>query len=92
MNDSRWVLDCNECRSGAAVDVEAGVSRCFECGAVYSVDDDTLVLPSADTIASIVAVLGARPDRRTRNWQPGETLSGLRKENRHHGLPTKGRK
>lgn len=86
VSQGRWVVLCPECYSGAAVDVEHGEARCFECGAVYQASTDTLRLPSPASLAAIDTILGARPDLRTRNWQPGETLRALKTENRQHGV------
>jgi hypothetical protein len=84
VNEGRWVVNCPECFSGAAVDVDEGVARCYECGAVYATATETLVLPSPQTIAAIDEALGARGDRRAMNWT-GETTAALRRENKQHG-------
>lgn len=92
VSEGRWVVSCHECYGGAAVDVDAGVARCFECGAVYVTEDGTLVLPSGAMLAAIDEILGARAEVRTRNWAPGETLHRLRLENKEHGVPAAAKK
>jgi hypothetical protein len=43
-----------------------------------------VTLPS--DVEAIEGALVVRPDRSTRNWQPGETVDDLLRENREHGI------
>ena len=78
VNWNRWIVDC-PCGAGAGVDWDAGVARCFLCGAVHR----TVVL-DADR-AAIEAALLQRPTPNTRHWGPGETVAALEAENTAHG-------
>ncbi len=73
-----WVATC-ECGAGNGVHPEWERARCFACGAVHRVR-----LPRQ--WRAIEHVLLERPLSETRNWKPGETLAGLRAENREHGV------
>lgn len=106
MNWGRWIIDCSGpgCRSalevkpaGPPVIDRNGVvqfhpvwgdlsMRCWDCGWTTR----HLAWP-ADPFG-IEAILYARPDEKTRNWFPGETLDALLLENIAHGLmpPTDG--
>jgi hypothetical protein len=96
MNWSRWIIDCAHCTSGLTpghhlydergvmvrYSIEWGdaAMRCWDCGGLTEG-----VLWPADP-AAIEAILGMRPDERTRNWYPGETLDALMLENIAHGI------
>ena len=69
-----WIVDCS-CGSGAGVDWDAGVARCFLCGAVHR----TVVL--AVDRAAIEATLLTRPTPHVRHWWPTETVADLEAEN-----------
>lgn len=93
----RWVVDCGHplCSSaltlGPDVEVEGdGIRRglrwgqdsmqCWDCDHVTE-----LIFWPADP-AAVQMLLRQRPDIRTRNWDPSETLEDLLAENIEHGL------
>jgi hypothetical protein len=96
MNWSRWIVDCAHCTSGLVV----GVHLCDEHGTMvrYSIEwgDWSMVCWDCGQVteaiawppdpAAIEAILSMRPDEKTRNWEPGETLDGLLMENILHGI------
>ena len=84
VNWGRWVADCPHCRSGAMV-----VSRidpvfwCVKCG-MRGHEWRSVVFPAnADDIEALLVM---RPEMANRNWRPGETVDGLRGENRTHDV------
>lgn len=93
----RWVVECSNpfCSSaltlGPDVVIVEGLIRrglawgqrdmqCWDCGFVTS---EIVWPPDPDAIEML---LGGRPDPRTRNWFPNETLQDLLAENIVHGL------
>lgn len=84
VNDGRWVAQCR-CGSAQVVDPEHSMFFCVECLNDYAGGQwVTIRFPRGR--ASIERLLEARPDRRTMNWRPGESLSDLRRENRQRGV------
>lgn len=100
MNWSRWILDCSNPGCLSALEVKAPQApyidrdgnvwfhptwgatsmRCWDCGWTTR-----HVAWPADPFA-IEAILFMRPDEKTRNWSPGETLDSLLLENLVHGI------
>ena len=96
MNWSRWVVDCAWCTSGLIPGVhlfDAGGRKvrhslewgdrsmvCWDCGGVT----EGIEWPP-DPLA-IELILSMRPEEKTRNWFPGETLNDLLQENVAHGI------
>lgn len=93
INWSRWIADCPAC--GSALAVQRGqhdfgawtpdgfASGCWDCGT------RTVILwPADDLAAGVERMLSMRPDPKTRNWTPGETLHDLMVENAHAGIFT----
>lgn len=100
MNWSRWVIDCGGPGCLSALEVKppgppvvdrygrvlfhptwgAASMRCWDCDWVT-----TRIDWPADPFA-IEAILFMRPDEKTRNWTPGETLDALLLENIAHGI------
>ena len=80
-NHSRWVADCPNPYCGSALQMEPGEFefRCWDCGA-----ESEVVWPPNH--ADIETLLSMRPDPRTRNWEPGESLHDLLHENAAHGI------
>lgn len=81
-----WIVDCPDCRSAEVAWIGEGLFMCSECfnGAVGG-KWRRVVFPK--NRLQVEAVLKARPMPATRNWSPGETVTGLKRENREHGLP-----
>jgi hypothetical protein len=89
-NWSRWIVDCSSCPSALAVPVGTHEVSCWDCGQPIG----PIVWPP-DPVA-ITTLLAMRPlwvkseDGETwdcpRNWEPGETLEDLLRENTEHGL------
>jgi hypothetical protein len=81
VNDSRWVADC-ECGAGMALSPGVDRATCIECGNRYVVN-----WPDDDERQQVEAALLARPNWSTRQWQPGEKIADLERENTERGLP-----
>lgn len=100
VNWGRWIADCPSC--GSALAVEPGQERlggplwesdgermylagfregCWDCGTVTD-----LVWPDSGTVDGVERLLGMRPDPKTRNWEPHESLHDLMRENAQHGI------
>lgn len=85
VNWNRIVVDCPRpgCTSALMVPPFSPGFECWDCG--WSAP---IVWPP--NLADIVAVLLMRPDPKTRNWEPGETVMELVGENLAHGIaPTR---
>jgi hypothetical protein len=83
INHGRWIADCPHC-SGALV-----VSRTdpyFWCPACRMAQSGWQAVKFPGEADEIEAVLMKRPDKRTRNWYPGETVEALERENAEHGI------
>lgn len=81
INWGRPVVDCPSPHCTSALMLPAGtpVTQCWDCGACGAV-----VWPA--NLDDIALVLAQRPDDKTRNWEPGETLMDLVNENLLHGI------
>lgn len=81
INWSRIVVDCPRtwCTSALTLPPGTDVFRCWDCH--WSAP---IVWPA--NLPDIVSVLSLRPDPKTRNWQPGETVMDLVLENIEHGI------
>lgn len=84
INWSRIVVDCPRdwCTSAWSLPPGTEVFQCVGhggCGWTAPI-----VWPA--NLADIVAVLALRPDPKTRNWEPGETVMDLVHENLAHGI------
>jgi hypothetical protein len=76
VNCGRWLVRCPFCPAAVRA---SRVDRRFLCAECGSGGSWLPVVWPADA-ADIEAVLCARPDRRTRNWMPGETVADLTAE------------
>lgn len=81
-NWGRWLIDCSSRYCTSAMQVYPGqvLVTCLDCGTTMG----PLIWP-ADP-AGVEALLSMRPDEKTRNWLPGETLQDLLMENVAHGI------
>jgi hypothetical protein len=81
INWSRIVVDCPRRWCTSALSLPPGWEhfQCWDCGWSAPV-----VWPA--NLPEIVAVLALRPDPKTRNWEIGETVMGLVRENIEHGI------
>lgn len=89
VNGSRWVCSCPDLACGGAERVSflSGVMFCCECrNAANGNDYIQVAVPDADTREGIESALLVRPDWRTRNWQPGESIQDLLDENAAMGV------
>ena len=77
-NHGRWVADCpaDQCSEAHTVTPGDGFV-CVNCGA-------TSKLKWPLNMEQIDRVLSTRPVPETRNWLPGETVTGLERENVEH--------
>lgn len=83
-NWGRWICKCPAGMCTNAVQVERRQER-FECAGSGSCGWTSPIQWPADPDA-IEMLLRRRPDAKTRNWLPGETLEDLLAENTAHGL------
>jgi hypothetical protein len=89
VDGSRWVADCPNplCTGAEVVNFETGLFFCCECRNAHVNHDYIKVrFPNEDVRQSIEAALLERPDWRVRGWRPTETVAGLKRENKEHGL------
>lgn len=101
VNWSRWIVDCaspictsamtlgdeREDRAGnvwPGLVIGQSTMRCRDCGFLT----EGIEWPP-DPLA-IETVLSWRPDEKTRNWEPGEMIADLLRENVEHGVPIPG--
>lgn len=81
-----WIVDCPDCRSAEVGWINESLFMCSACfNAMVGGKWRRVVFP--ENRPQIEAVLKARPMPINRNWSPGETVTGLKRENREHGLP-----
>lgn len=92
VNHGTWIAPC-PCaapglpRPGMIVFKDTPIAWCLRCeNAEVGGAWRPVVLPPPDEVAAIEALLSARPDLATRNWEPGETVADLAAENAAHGL------
>ena len=93
--EGRWLADCPACREAAYVTPFDPIHFCAQCGNAYSNGDAARVIFPKNS-AEIEAALLERAakeahylqrtatvpigDAQARNWQPGETVTDLRKQ------------
>jgi len=91
INHGRWLVDCPGCNSALVVDLSEPVYMCVECANAAN-DGRWLQVTLPRNRKAIEAELLKRPfgrnpaDAPTRNWEPGETVADLRRENAEHGI------
>ena len=92
INHGRWLVDCGGCNSALVVDLSAPVFMCVECGNAGN-DGKWFQVTVPSNRKAIETELLKRPingrnpaDAKNRNWEPGETLAMLKKENAEHGV------
>lgn len=79
--NSMWIVDCAYCPSAQQLQrFQPG----FECGYCYGVGD--VIWPAEEMVHSIERLLLMRPLPLNRNWNPGETIADLMRENAEHGV------
>lgn len=83
-NWGRWIARCPAGLCTSAVQVRRWQQR-FECTGEGGCGW-TAPIQWPDDPEMIEAILGLRPDVRTRSWLPGESLDDLIAENARHGL------
>lgn len=85
VNDGRWIVQCPDCGGSQLASPEMDRFFCVDCLNVGT-DGNWIVVAWPDGVAAIEAALSARPDVRTRNWRPNETVGALLAENHMAGL------
>lgn len=85
VNHGRWMVRCEECNSCQVVWPDDPVYLCAGCWNVTVGGKWRPVVFPAER-AEIDAILSARPEERTRNWELHETVDELRQQNAEHGL------
>lgn len=83
-NWGRWVARCPAGLCTNAMQVHRWQER-FECAGAGSCGWTSPIAWPADPEA-VEMLLAMRPDTRTRNWVPGETLQALLQENAAHNV------
>lgn len=83
-NWGRWLARCPAGLCSNAIQIHRWQQR-FECAGEGNCGWTTRI-QWPDDPEMTEAILGLRPDVRTRNWLPGETLDDLLAENAQHGL------
>jgi len=78
INHGRWVVDCT-CNGAGLTSRSFGVACCFDCGRVYT----EIVFP--ENVLAIELLLIGRMDPTQRNWNIGETVELLEKDNMAFG-------
>ena len=93
INHGRWLADCPYCDGAELVHPDERFFVCLSCGNLglgspNKLDGDGRILhvEFPPNWHSIERILISRPDEVTRNWNPGETMADLRRENTEHGL------
>lgn len=76
-----WIVDCGICKNAWQVDRFQPAWECGYCGCRYEVR-----WPAERTTFEIERLLLMRPIAYTQNWNPGETLQDLMRENAEHGV------
>ena len=95
INHGRWLVDFPGCNSALVVDLSQPVFMCVECGNAGNAGNEgkwfQVTVPT--NRKAIEAELLKRPwngrnpaDAKNRNWEPGETVAALKKENTEHGI------
>ena len=91
VNHGRWLVDCPGCNSALVIDLDEPVYMCVECGNSAN-GGAWLQVTLPRNRRAIEAELLKRPfgrnpaDAPTRNWEPGETVADLQRENAEHGI------
>ena len=92
INHGRWMVACAACNSALVIDLMQPVYyMCVECGNAGN-GGGWLQVTLPRNWRAIEAELLRRPhgrnpaDAPTRNWEPGETVADLRRENAEHGI------
>lgn len=80
-NWGRWIVECPVCPSALLLQPDDSTFQCWDCGAAGDTE-----WPEESMREGVERLLSMRPNEITRNWEPGETLHDLMKENAYHGL------
>lgn len=86
----RWVIACPTCPRRVPAHTAAGgrveLFRCPLChNSAAGKRPFPVLWPTVEQAARISRILACRPDPKTRNWIPGESLHMLAAENIEHG-------
>jgi hypothetical protein len=79
INHGRWVVNC-VCNGAGLTSREFGVTCCFDCGRVYT----EIIFP--ENAQLIESMLLGRTNQAERNWNIGESIELLEKENLNFGV------
>lgn len=88
VNHGRWLAECPFERCASAQYASRADRRffCVECSNAGTGMWVAVAWPAETELTAIEAALSARPDRRSRNWAPPETVADLAAENTAEGL------
>jgi hypothetical protein len=79
INHGRWVVNC-ECNGAGLTSREFGITCCFDCGRVYK----KIIFP--ENAQAIELLLLNRRNQTERNWNIGEPIESLEKDNSDRGV------
>lgn len=85
VNHGRWMVQCPGCPSACLASRRDHRFFCPECSSALD-GGHWLPVRWPENWQTIERLLGARPDRRNRNWLPGETAEALQAENIANGV------
>jgi ribosomal protein L37AE/L43A len=92
INHGRWLVDCPGCNSALVISLSQPVFMCVECGNIAN-EGNWFHVTVPTNRKAIEAELLKRPwngrnpaSAINRNWEPGETVATLKKENTDHGI------
>ena len=80
----RWLVLCPWCGTGCQY--ASVTDHRFFCDACGNNGEGWARVDWPEEWVEIEQVLGRRPNRKNRNWLPGETVDDLRAENTEHGV------
>lgn len=81
INTGRWIVDCPFCAGAELWDEETGLFFCFSCRNAAAAGDYLRVqIPDAGVRAMVEEHLTRERPFKARNWNPGETVDDLRRQ------------
>jgi len=86
INWGRWVADCPDCNGAEIVSKAEKKLWCLSCNNVYN-DGKCYSVTFPKNTEAIEKIILARPNLENRNWEVGETVTELKKQNKVHGDP-----
>lgn len=86
VNHNRWIVDCPTCKNAEFLWPDERLFMCQICwNGTFNGQWVSVEVPQQKNI--IEQILKTRPAPQNRNWEIGESVQELRRQNRDHGLP-----